>query len=442
MSVGQLIFRQAALSLLVRVSGLAFAFVASLVLSRLVGIEQFGQYMIALGCGTIASIAIRCGFDNAALRFASVYREQQRHGALRGFFANALGAIFLAWSALIGMLILAWVLDAPFLRGFDPALLLGAAVLAIFLSILGVVSALFRTCDHLFESQFYEQMLRPAVLIFLLLATAFVGTAIDATRAMALTAASVAIATIICLARLGSDIRALPAETTDYSDRVQWFKVGSVIGMLGLLKEFFNQQEILLLGLLAGSSEAGLYAAASRLSGLAIFGVVAVTYVTGPRMAKAYHRGDLDEVASVARLTARLSVGSALLVSAGLAIAAPYILPLWGPAFSAAVPMVLISLVGGIVMAATGSAASLTLLTGHERASFLVLGATVAFSLLIEGLLIPLFGGVGAAIGSAAGVAFMNLALAFHVRRSMGIDCTILGRARVARWNASILQPT
>jgi O-antigen/teichoic acid export membrane protein len=413
-------------SLAVRVAGLALSFPATILLSRLLGIQAFGAYSIALSYASIGAIAVRLGFDNTATKFVSVYRQDGAGRPLRAFFRYALGVMALAWLAVVAGASL-WVAATD---ASAPLLLLagGAALVTLALALLGVLSAVLRAFDHIFESQFYEQLLRPLLIIALLVLAWAAGTTLDATLAMAITAASLLAATLLALWRSLPLISRVPPVGEVEGQRALWVRMGWVVALMSVVLETLNQIEVILLGALATNADSAMFAAAQRLSSLAILGMTAIVTVTGPRIAAAFHGGDLEGLAKLARVSARLCFGSALGLAAGLVVAGRWLLQLWGPDFAAAAPVLNILLFGALANAATGSAGYLTILTGHERVAFAILTITLVLTVALEWVLIPLHGAVGAAIGSAFGLTLWNVLMSLYVRRTLGIDCTVFGR--------------
>src|SRR5438270_2805470 len=95
----------AALSTALRVAGVVLSYVANILLSRLLGIEAFGEYVIALSWALVLTLAAKAGFDNSALRYSTIYFEKQDFAAWRGFIRFAVAAVTL-FSLAIGAFIL------------------------------------------------------------------------------------------------------------------------------------------------------------------------------------------------------------------------------------------------------------------------------------------------------------------------------------------------
>lgn len=421
------LLKGSAVSMAVRVIGTIAALASHLVLSRFLGPREYGHYVIALGWAMVLVIPARLGLDNAALRFATVYREEGRSGALRALVLVSLTAIT-AISAGLTILLLGLKLgDAPFLRDVDLGLLVWVAALVFPLAILGWLSALIRTAHRIFAAQFYEQVLRPVLLIAALALFVLAGARLDAGNAMFLTVACTAVAMVGIALHTGYIFGNLRGAAPDFGERRLWLSVSWVLLLMSIFQEMSNQLEVILLGILADATPAAHFSAAWRLASLVPFGLMAIATVSSPLIASAHRRGDTEAMARLARLNARFSFAFGLVTAALLAILGRVLLGAFGPSFVQAYPALLILLVGGLVNAFTGSVGYFLLMTGHQMAALTILMASLTLGLALNVLLIPLLGVTGSAIASASCLSLWNLAMIVYVRRTQGIDATAIG---------------
>lgn len=199
---------------------------------------------------------------------------------------------------------------------------------------------------------------------------------------------------------------------------------------MAVVQELLNQVDLILLGLLSNATQAAYFAAAMRLASLVSFGLMAIGTVSGPLIASAYDRADMDGLARIAKLSARFSTLLAALIAALLVMLGKPALALFGPDFDAAYPVLLVLLVGGLANSFTGSVSYLLIMTGRERAAVGILAGALVLSVGLNLLLIPQMGSVGAAIASTLALVSWNIGMAVRMRRTLGIDATALGRAR------------
>lgn len=418
--------RGSAIAVATRVAGVGLGYIAAIIISRMLGAEGYGIYSIAMAWALLLVVPSRLGLDTAALKFVPIYLERGDRSRLSGFVRLAACCVFVT-SVIAGLLI---IVAAQLRLTSIPEDATVATALTIFpIAGLGLVGALLRAERRIFASQFYEQLLRPAVVILLLAGVAASAGRMSATTAVLFGAAG---AFVALLAGGVHTVRALPLAgvAPDYSNRREWVSLGGVLLATTVVQEALNQVDIVMLGYLASASEAGLFAAAWRVASLASFAVAAMTTVSGPLIASHFERADFTALGSIARSTARIGFAAALLICLPLGLVGAPILSLFGSGFTAAYPALLVLLLGGLANAFTGVVAYLMTMTGRHSHALAIFAAALAISVLLNMLLIPRFSIVGASIASTVGTIAWNVAMLAYVRRAMGIDASAVALVR------------
>ena len=429
-SPSQILVKGSVLSLALRVAGVGLGYAANVTAARLLGLHDYGIYVIALGWALVLTLPARGGFDLSVLRYSTIYLEQGLSGRLRGLVEFGAGVVVLASLAAGAAMVLfaSW-----FTRGVPNATILWGAVSIMPLALLGVASGLMRTAQRIFASQFYDQILRPAILLLLFWATVIAGHSFDAPTAMMLTAAAAAAALVGLLIHLYRVLVSSVAGKADHSHWREWLSVSIPLLVMGVMQELLNQLEVILLGYLADARQAGLFAAAWRLASLATFALTSIGAVGGPLVASAYHRRNVGELHRITSMSARLGLGFGAVASVLLLLAGQSLLRLFGPEFTQAYPALAILLVGAMFNAFTGIVGYLLTLTGRQSQALITFGGALILALFLNLTLIPRLGIVGAAIASAATVSAWNIAMLIYVRRTLGIDASAIAlRPRIA----------
>jgi len=421
-SISQIILHGAGVSMGVRIAGVALSYGANILLSRTLGVQAFGEYVIALSWALVLTLPAKAGFDNSALRYSTIYLERQDFASLRGFVRFG-AAIVVVISLLMGAVIL---LVGSTLVPVQPETRLWSAIMILPLALLALFSVVMRTAHRIVSSQFYEQMLRPALVIGGVLGIAVAGGHLSAASAMGLTTAAATVALAALVVELRRVFRSASQYEPRYDEWQQWLAVSLPMLMLGVVQELMNQIDIILLGQLADARQAALFAASWRLASLVPFALVGLATMAGPLIAAAYERRSIDELHRVSRMVARAGFAFALISAAVLFLLGRPLLGLFGPDFVAGLDVLSILLLGGIVNAFTGVVAYFTTLTGKERQGLAIFAGALVLSIVLNLVLIPRFGAVGAAVASSSATIAWNLAMLVYVRRTMGIDASAL----------------
>jgi len=422
-SLRRMVLEGAAVSMGVRSTGLVLGFGANVLLSRALGTYQYGLYAIALSFALVAVIPARFGLDQAALKFASIYREREDHHSWHGFVIASV-ATTAAISAAISLgFLLFWRLGRENLSLTAWA---GVSVFLATVALLGICSSLMRVSNRIFASQFYDQVLRPLIFIAVLwFGREFVANSSD--HALLITAA---IATFCCIAiwvHYAFAHRALFRTAPKFHDGKLWIQLGWSMLLISSLQELANQIDVLLLGRLSSPEAAGLFAAAWRIASLVPFALAAISTIGGPLVAVRFNNNDSAGLSKLARLCARTSLTLALFMSCSLVAGGSFVLGWFGPGFSEAYPALCALLLGGVVNAGTGLCGYLLTLTGNQVAALLILFGTLLLNVVLTCLLVPSLGVLGSAISTSCSVAASNILMCLIVWRRLGIDTSALG---------------
>jgi O-antigen/teichoic acid export membrane protein len=134
-------------------------------------------------------------------------------------------------------------------------------------------------------------------------------------------------------------------------------------------------------------------------------------------LARSAKEADMTFFGAATRLTFVLSVAAAAL----LCIAGPFVLRLFGPAFTAGYPSLLILLAGHVGAARLGPVTSLLVMTGHQRTAASIQGVSTILSALLLIALITPFGVIGAATAVAFSAFATQLAFFYAAHRRLDL---------------------
>ncbi len=186
--------------------------------------------------------------------------------------------------------------------------------------------------------------------------------------------------------------------------------------------------DLVMLGLFMESGDVGVYRVAAQAATVVAFGLNAMNMVVAPRFARLYAGGHAAQLQWTVTFSARIILLLTLPVAAGLALFAdPVIRLVFGTGYTAGSTALAILAAGQLANALFGSVAFLLNMTGHERDTARGLAAAVALNIVLNLLLIPVFGLEGAAVATSVTLVLWNLLLWRAVRRRLGIDSTAFG---------------
>ena len=388
----------------------ALGFVTTLVLAALVGARGYGTYAWAIACVAVLRIPAGAGRDRLLVR-------EVARGAPSAVLRDSARAIALASLVLTGGgLAVASLLDERLGSALAVALLLLPLAAA-----LGAAQGALQGLQRLVAALAPDALLRP--LIFLALVSIFAASA-SAETVLLLQAVSTLAALLVTLWLVRHHLPLTGHETPQRS----WNRSGLTIALNSGLAVVCQRIDVILVGLMLGATDAGIYALASAAASLASLPAVAVTTPLSPAVARLHSGGEHRRLARAIAGATRWTFGVTAVGAATLALSARFGLGLVGHVFErGAGPLAL--LCGAAVISAAFTANNVTLLmTGEERAATQATALGAAVTAAGAAAVIPVWGLNGAAIGVLGGTLARNVLASRFTRTRLGLETTLWSR--------------
>jgi O-antigen/teichoic acid export membrane protein len=396
-------------------------FILALVLARVLGTSGYGAYAFAFAWAAVLAVPATLGLAALVVRNTAAYSARHEWGLLRGFLrrSNQLAAA----SSVVVVLIagaLGWIL----LRGDQTLLepyLIGLFLVPI-VALTTVRQSALQGLGRVVLGRVPETLIAPGLFLALVAATHLaIGSAMSASWAMTLNvgASCVALGTGALILR-----RSLPVSVREarrvYEMRV-WAPSALRLLVASALMALTSQLGTILLGLLGGPSDAGIFNVAQRAAAFVSFLALATSYPLMPLVAQLHAKQEGAETQRVLTRAARVVLLCSVPVAAILIIFAGPVMRLFGPGFGAGAEAMQILVIGELAGVLAGFGGLVLVMTGNERHLGWAVAIRAGTALPLMLVLIPPWGVVGAAVGSAAGAIVSNLFISWAVWRRLGL---------------------
>ena len=418
-----LFFRRGVAAFGVNIISALLMFGLHILLARLMGEEFYGTYVYALTWMLVLTLIAKQGFDTALVRFVPMYNLAGDWGKLRGVLGKSFN-LCLGLGFILAMLVLAVVtiLGERIPSDLKATFLAGAFLIPV-LGIVHLLQAALRGFERVPKNELPDRIIRPSLMMG---ALAFMATKheafIEASKIMHIHLAAILIAGVIAAFWLK---RALPSEWRTvkpvYETR-QWLATAIPLAAFSAMHMLLANIDVLMVGSISGTPAAGVYAVAARIAVFSIFALTAVNAIAAPVITELYEKGDKQALQAMLTKYARINTIFALAVTVGFYLAGDYILHWFGPSFSTGFVALMVLCGGHVINAAAGSVGFLLTMTGHEKQALYILFLTVAANIVLNALMIPLWGITGAAMATALSTVLWNGGMWGYARRKLGLD--------------------
>ena len=168
------------------------------------------------------------------------------------------------------------------------------------------------------------------------------------------------------------------------------------------------------------SHDVGIYDLAFKLSMFVNIALTAVSSINAPKFAELYAMKDFERLEKVVHQSTKLIFWSTVPLLVVFFSFSMQVFSAFGDDFKKGIFCFIILCSARMVSAFTGPAATLLQMTGRQVIFMKVLSAGAVINIVINYLLIPIYGIQGAAIATMSSVIFWNLTMVYFVKKEFG----------------------
>jgi len=408
-------------------SGALLVLLSQLFLTRLMGASQYGIYYFVLSWMMVLVIPAKLGIDHALLRFVPAYVAKQEWSLLHGILRWGNRTVLIGGISVAGLTALSLLL----LENQDPwqrqTFFLACLILPLW-ALTYLRQSVLRGLKHVALALLPELIAAPILLISIVLIAAQFNVAPQAPMVMGATLLAALLALMLGHHWYRKSLPSPALHSPPQYHQNRWMTSARALFVGSGMHVLMNNTDAIMLGLLTETDVVGIYGIAARCAFIVAFPLTVANAIFAPMISELLHterQADLQHF---------LSSGMRWVIAASVSIATMLILfstPLlgfFGPGFTSGQDALLILVIGQLVNALSGPVAYLVAYAGHEKLTAWVLSGGGLLNILLNALLIPLWGIQGAAIATGVSIIFWNLTLYLVARRIVHIDCSALGQ--------------
>ncbi len=410
------IILKTAVSAGVKASAAFIAFFMTASVTRIVGAEQAGLFLLAFSILSFSAVFFRLGLDNVLLRVLSAAKdgpsfEVMSTGIIWSVLAASLFSILVFINA---ELIATKIFSKPSFAGVLSIMIWVLPCMVVFQLISVGFQASYKVITVI-----WFQNLGISTIFLLTFFGAFLY--IDELNAVVISAIYLFSGLIIFMLSISlwnkhingrwGDIRIKNSELWGSSSNL-WAASSMVL--------LVQWSGILIAGVYATSAEVAYLSAAQRTATLTSFILIVVNMVVAPRYALLWQENKISEIKKLSRWSTRGMIVLALPLVAVMTFIPGPIMGLFGDEFLVAGNLLSIMAIGQFINVATGSVGYLLTMSGHEKDYRRVTFFAGPLTVILSYFLILEYGVLGAAIATAIGLSLQNLLALAMVRKRLG----------------------
>lgn len=414
--------RQALGAALVKFGAVLFSYAANYTLIALMTQAAFGRFSLLMAFASIATMAVALGHPQIILRsVAAASTTGDAAGIARvwrlshlwvfgtsGLFLAAVGGFFLSSGGGASARQLFWI-----------ALILPSwALLKLHASVL-------HGANMTTLGQGAETVLRPAFfLASMLIVGLWMGGQMSAANALALNfLAFTAAFAVTALVNLRSGTLRLVRRPGEVAGRnLGWFRASASLSLISAAQLLILNVDTLMIGKMLSDKDVALYRVAILLSMLVGSVNEVVNVAIRPKIAATYANGTLTELLPAIRRLAMIAAIFCAIALIVFALIGQFVLKhAFGQEYLASYVPTLILIAGQTISSFLGPVGLFLNMTRHERAHFKIIACVLVANIMLNVVLIPPLGNIGAAVSALVTIIVWRLGAAYRFETITGI---------------------
>lgn len=418
--LAKVVAKGAGVTLFGDVFGKALTFMGQVVIARLVGVEFFGLYALGLVLLNVAQVVSTLGFSQAALRYVAIYSGSEDRPRLKGAIIQCIGLPFAVGSALGLLLFLSSdMLAAAFHKpDLAPVIRIVSFGVPLMSSMLVAVQAT-RGFHKMHYFVYVRNVFYPlANLTLVVVLVHHFGLRLSG--ALWALVAAIGLSLLLSLRCIGKELPDFAEVRASYSTR-EMLRFSGPLALAATLQLLLMRIDIIMLGSLQPSADAGVYNAASQVVTLLFAGLIALSSVFSPMVADLYNKGSLARMDDLLKVVAKWTFLLTLPMFVVIAVCCRSVLSLFGPEFLAGSVPLLILAAFTFLTVSMGPLGQALAMSGKSHIVLYNTAASLFINIILNLLLIPRLGMTGAALATGASLVCLQVGRLVEARYVLGL---------------------
>ncbi|MFT6834992.1 MAG: O-antigen/teichoic acid export membrane protein [Francisellaceae bacterium] len=407
-------------SLVVKIIGMALAFLISIYLARVLGADGLGIINLSIRIVYILMIFGMLGMVQTIIREVAIASEENNHAHIN----NVMYTAYLLNGGMTLLISLICILLAPFLANtvFNEPRLTFPLIVALLVMTPQAYSQMFSS-SLIGRRKIWQSNLADQSLSVLISAFVFYVFWLNETKLTVDLAAIVyALGRLFVTIFMGLYWKKIffNSEKKEFLFKNLYRKAHPIF-VTSLSLAIMTNSGIIFIGILSDSKNVGLYTVATRLAELMVFLMLVANSAVSPKISSLYKQNRIQELEAMLQKTSQILFLIGLVFLATLVILGEYILAVWGEEFKEAYWVLVILCLGQFVNISTGAVGQLLTMTGNQQKQRDIALKCLLVVLMLMPFAVYFLGAIGAALVTAGGIASINIATLLRAQKVIGV---------------------
>jgi len=226
---------------------------------------------------------------------------------------------------------------------------------------------------------------------------------------------------LVNLKQLGLEINKFLKSEVKREFRNKFLKFSSTFILISLVSVILTKMDKIMIGIFMSTANVGEYSIAVRISEISVFLLNSLNFVFIATISRLYNSNQIDKLNKIYSLITKWLIVFTLPIFVSLFFYGESVLNFFGREYIGVLSVLFILLIGKFISTAVGSNGLIMNMGGYEKLFLVDLIIMATINLLLNWILIPLYGLIGASIATGVSIAIFNIIKVFQVKKLQNI---------------------
>ncbi len=410
------------LALIYKIFGMIGGYILLLIISRYYGSKGLGIYNLSIAVLAICVLFGTLGLKTYCLRFVSQFYTEGKYRKIFDLYKNIL-QLTIPVSIFFSLLLFIPARELSIYVFKDISLISGFKIIGLiipFMVLYSINIEFIRGLKNIKLSEFLRNLTVPLLNIVILLFMALFITS-DYVSVFSYTIAIIIsfIISTFYIFKIISGFKKYPHENISKKEMLK-VSLPMIVTAFSLL--IMGKIDTIMLGIFSTTENVGIYNAALKLASLTSFILTAINTISAPKFSELYWSNKVEDLRKVVQFSSKLIFLFSIPVLCILLILPQFSLGLFGEEFKIGKYALILLVIGQFINATSGSVGIFFNMTGNQVLFRNIILIAVAINIVLNYILIPIYGINGASIATMVSMSFWNIAGAAYIKIKYNIN--------------------
>jgi len=423
---------------LLKIIGMSLSYISLLYITNKYGANVFGVLTLSITILSIFTLIPSFGMANALVKIIGELYSHKKYSEIK----YILKIIFLLTTFLSALFIFLFYVSSDFIakeildKIYMSKYLKIITISVLFNTMIVIVSSTFQGMKKTKKFMIFQTLLLQFIFLLLLILN---NNVINYNyNVVELYVASTVFSAVIALIYLYINVNSLNDISNNKIRKYNLTKILKLSVPMLLGSSFtmiMGWTDIVMLGIYKTEEDVGIYSAVLRIAGLISISLTAINAIATPKFIEFYSKKDMIGLEKIVKQSTKIIFFTSLPIVIIYIVFPSVVMNLFGSEFIIGASVLVIISLGQFINAMSGSVGYILQMTDNQKIFQNIIILASIINVILNYMLIPIYGMDGAAVASTISMMFWNLAFIYYIKKKLNFWTFYIPNFKIKRKN-------